>query len=150
MPYDISLIQIIFFYLLCAFFIFFVKNTVFIIIKSRIRCRFFKRNDLFPTHRFRMADDQLQRRSPQRAAKEYLRILHLAARVNETAVDTALHHLIDQDQAITAESVEALVYVETQQLFSPENVVVNEVDLAAYDDLFRDSGSLIHVGEAVQ
>ena len=108
------------------------------------------RNDLFPTHRFRMAYDQLQRRRPQGAAKEYLRILHLAARENETSVDTALHHLIDKDQLITAESVEALVYGETTQLFSPEDVLVQEVNLAVYDELFRDSGSLINVGEVVQ
>ena len=45
------------------------------------------REELFPTHRFRMAYDGLRRRHPSREAKEYLGILHLAARENEAAVD---------------------------------------------------------------
>ena len=59
------------------------------------------REDLFPTHRFRMAYDLLQREhAPRVADKEYLRILHLAARENETAVDQALGYLLDSGQPI--------------------------------------------------
>jgi hypothetical protein len=38
------------------------------------------RNDLFPSSRFRLAYDLLCARTPERAAKEYLQILYLAAR----------------------------------------------------------------------
>ncbi|RPJ00273.1 MAG: IS21 family transposase, partial [Deltaproteobacteria bacterium] len=43
------------------------------------------REELFPTHRFRMAYDGLRKWHPSRATKEYLGILHLAARENEAA-----------------------------------------------------------------
>jgi len=59
------------------------------------------RDALFPTHRFRMAYDWLKRHHPSRSAKEYLGILHLAARQNETGVDYALRTLIDEVQPIT-------------------------------------------------
>ena len=42
------------------------------------------REELFPSSRFRMAYDVLCRQQPERAAKEYLRILHLAARESES------------------------------------------------------------------
>jgi len=48
------------------------------------------RQDLFPTHRFRIAYDYLRQTCPVRASKEYLSILHLAATESETAVDNAL------------------------------------------------------------
>ena len=49
------------------------------------------RADLFPTHRFRMAYDVLCRAhsTSLRADKEYLRVLHLAARESESGVDAA-------------------------------------------------------------
>lgn len=47
-------------------------------------------DDLFPTLRFRQAYDQLQQRTPQRADREYVRVLHLAATHSETEVDAAL------------------------------------------------------------
>jgi hypothetical protein len=93
------------------------------------------RSDLFPTHRFRMAYDELQGRLPHRADKEYVRILHLAACESETGVDSALHHLLGHDEAITLESVKALVASETQRPSLPESVSIDVVDLAAYDDL---------------
>ena len=43
------------------------------------------RADLFPSSRFRMAYDVLRQQQPERAAKEYLRILHLAASESEAA-----------------------------------------------------------------
>ena len=43
--------------------------------------------DLFPTSRFRMAYDALQETTPERAGKEYLKILKLAAETGEVQVD---------------------------------------------------------------
>ena len=48
------------------------------------------RDEMFPTSRFRIAYDALkQRHNFKRANKEYLRILHMSAQVNEAAVDHA-------------------------------------------------------------
>ena len=93
------------------------------------------RKDLFPTHRFRMAYDELHGRCAHRAAKEYLRILHLAAMENETAVDEAMRALIDREEAITVEAVEALLRAGRQQLTSVDKVSITEVDLGVYDEL---------------
>jgi hypothetical protein len=82
-----------------------------------------------------MAYDELQGRIPHRADKEYVRILHLAACESETGVDSARHHLLGHDEAITLESVKALVASETQRPSLPESVSIDVVDLAAYDDL---------------
>ena len=92
------------------------------------------RQDLFPTHRFRVAYDQLKSRLNGRSSKEYLRILHLAARENEAAVDAALQHLIEAQVAITAETVRELVAAAVVPS-SPRDVQIDEVDLTTYDAL---------------
>ena len=92
------------------------------------------RQDLFPTHRFRVAYDWLKQRRPSRAAKKYLQILHLAARENEAAVDDALRTLINEDQPIALEAVEALVSGQ-QEVAPATEVHIAEIDLAAYDTL---------------
>jgi hypothetical protein len=63
------------------------------------------REDLFPSSRFRMAYDALRETTPGRASREYLKILELAARENESLVDDALRTLLDEDQRITAQAV---------------------------------------------
>lgn len=92
------------------------------------------RDDLFPTSYFRMAFDALERQTPNRAHKTYLRILYLAARENETAVDQALRFLINSEQAITFEQVEALVH-EATALPAPTDVHIDDIDLERYDAL---------------
>ena len=52
------------------------------------------REDMFPTSRFRMAYDALRETHPSRASREYLQILELAARENESLVDDALRALL--------------------------------------------------------
>jgi hypothetical protein len=93
------------------------------------------REELFPTHRFRMAYDWLKGRHPSRAAKEYLGILHLAAKENEAAVDDALRVLIDEELPISIEAVERLIGGSEDRIPFPVQVVIPEVDLAAYDAL---------------
>lgn len=100
------------------------------------------RSDLFPTHNFRIAYDSLKRQIPQRASKEYLEILHLSARENETAVDNAIALLIDQYKKIRFESVKAIV-MDGLQLGSPEeDVIIKAVDLKAYDGLLNNFSHL--------
>jgi hypothetical protein len=95
------------------------------------------RADLFPTSRFRMAYDALKRRyAPSRASKEYLRILYQAARESEAAVDDALRLLIERQESITAEAVDAIVS-SGQQPPKPLDITIPEVDLAAYDAMLN-------------
>lgn len=94
------------------------------------------REDLFPTHRFRMAYDWLRRAHPSRAAKEYLGILYLAARENEAAVDYALRTLIEKEQPITIGAVE-MIMGSLEQIPSPTQIIIAEVDLGAYDALLN-------------
>ncbi|MFQ5859325.1 MAG: IS21 family transposase [Anaerolineae bacterium] len=90
------------------------------------------RDDLFPTSRFRMAYDALQASHPTRAQKEYLQILHLAARETETGVDDALRVLLGRDGPLTAAAVEELVR-SGQEIPPATEVTVAPVDLGAYD-----------------
>jgi len=92
------------------------------------------REEMFPGTCFRVAYDELKERHTQQvAAREYLKILAMAARESETAVIAALTRLCGR-QPITAQAVEELV--RTQQLPSPvTDVGVVAVDLACYDRL---------------
>jgi hypothetical protein len=92
------------------------------------------RDALFPTHRFRMAYDWLKERKPSKAAKEYLGILHLAARRNEAMVDYALGNLIDEEQPITIDAVAGIMNC-LDQIPSPAEVIIEKVDLGVYDVL---------------
>jgi hypothetical protein len=94
------------------------------------------RSDLFPTHRFRMAYDYLRGKSPGQASKEYLKILHLAASENETTVDNVLYQLVNQDKEITAQTVKDLIE-SGQQLLSPKDIVIADVDIKSYDLLLE-------------
>jgi len=51
-----------------------------------------------------MAYDAFRETTPGRAAQEYLKILELAARGNESLVDERLAALLDTDQPITGAS----------------------------------------------
>jgi len=92
------------------------------------------RDDLFPTSRFRMAYDALRAGRPARASRDYLRILHLAARESETLVDEALRGLFHEERPITAEAVEARLR-DRQRLAAPTAVRIAPADLTAYDAL---------------
>ena len=94
------------------------------------------RQDLFPTHRFRMAYDQLRHRLNGRSSKEYLRILELAAKENEAAVDEALGHLLHSERIITASAVSELLAC-GEGISTPRDVVVAPVELSAYDALLE-------------
>ncbi len=95
------------------------------------------RADLFPTSRFRMAYDALIQQQPERAHKEYLSILRLAAHENETDVDEALQRLIEKDEPITVAAVEALLQ-DAQPLEITKQVTVASVDLESYDSLLQE------------
>lgn len=92
------------------------------------------RADLFPSSRFRMAYDLLLERQPQRAAKEYLRILHLAAREGEAAVESALIALLEEGGPLDAAAVEERLR-RRDPIRPATEVTVPPVDLGLYDAL---------------
>jgi len=93
------------------------------------------RSDLFPTSRFRIAYDELSKKhSPAKAAREYLLILELAARENETGVDNSLRYLLERELQISFVAVEKILCSGKK----PEKVtavVIERVCLDGYDQL---------------
>ncbi len=91
--------------------------------------------DLFPSHTFRMAYDELKRvhSSSLAADKQYLRVLHLAAKESEAAVSAALSQLLNSTQPLTLVSVKTLI---NQEIEEP-SVQVRAVDLSVYNSLLH-------------
>jgi Mu transposase, C-terminal domain len=92
------------------------------------------REDLFPTSTFRMAYDLLRQSRRERAAREYLQILHLAAREGEARVESILRGLLLGEGALTA----ARVTEELARDAAPPTmteVTIEAVDLTRYDRL---------------
>jgi hypothetical protein len=95
------------------------------------------RDDLFPTSRFRIAYDILKDESPVRANREYLKILHLAAKESESAVDRTLGMLLDSESPIRAEEIKNLV-CQSQQPEQVKDPIIVEINLQIYDSLFEE------------
>jgi hypothetical protein len=92
--------------------------------------------EMFPTSRFRLAYDALLEQQPRRAAKEYVRILHLAARGSEVGVEAALALLMGRKEPLSAAAVEE----ELRRGEPPPavtGVTVGAVDLSLYDRLLE-------------
>jgi hypothetical protein len=94
------------------------------------------REDLFPTSRFRMAYDALRETTPERASREYLKILEVAARENESLVDDALRTLLADDQPILVQAVAAWIGRREPARGATE-VHVEATELSSFDLLFR-------------
>jgi hypothetical protein len=95
------------------------------------------RKDLFPTHRFRMAYDFLNKRNRQKSHKEYLNILHLAAKESETAVDQALSYLFNKGITIAYDSI--LSFLRSNDKYTTvQDIQISEVDISAYDRLLQE------------
>jgi len=90
------------------------------------------REDLFPTTRFRIAYDTLNRHGA--GTRRYLKILDLAARTSESAVDDALRGLIDRGGAIDPESIGQFVRDRLEPRAETEVEVVTPA-LSMYDGL---------------
>ena len=87
------------------------------------------REDLFPSHRFRMAYDALKKN-----AKAYLALLNLAAKQGEARVDDAVRVLLEKGDVPDAQSVERLLG-SSEKVSAPTEVEIAEVDLEIYDSL---------------
>ena len=95
------------------------------------------RGDLFPTLRFRMAYDLLGSGMTGKTDREYLKILELAAKESETAVDRILASLIENQIPVSCEAVETLLSKQRDDLPSVRDVIIDEVDISIYDTLFE-------------
>jgi len=91
------------------------------------------RDDLFPTTTFRLAYDWLVRSGVEKADRDYVRILHLAASTSESEVEIALTLLLEASTLPCFDAVRDLVHpphsTEILALSPPR------LDLSAYDDL---------------
>jgi hypothetical protein len=90
------------------------------------------RDDLFPTVTFRRTYDAFVAWRPERADKEYLRVLHHAAMNGETDTDLALAALLEAGNLPLLASVKELTDV--RQDVVPE-VHIPAPDLCSYDEL---------------
>lgn len=99
--------------------------------------RYRYREEMFPTSRFRQAYDALREQEPERAVREYLAILKLAAGEGEELVDRALGQLLGGEEKWQSEEVERLV-VSRESVPSLTEVKVAEVDLSCFDELLAD------------
>jgi hypothetical protein len=95
------------------------------------------KDNMFPTSQFRIAYDLLRNRyGTKQGNKQYLKILELAARESETAVNETLRFLINQTYEVKFDVVEKIVESE-QQPPAVTDVDVEGVDLASYDHLLE-------------
>jgi hypothetical protein len=92
------------------------------------------RQEMFPSSRFRWAYDVLVERCPGRAVREYLAILHLAARRSQSGVEAALTQLLESGRLPSVSAVEE-EWNRSDKTMSPALVTVAAVDLASYDAL---------------
>jgi hypothetical protein len=92
--------------------------------------------EMFPSSHFRMVYDVLCQRHPGRAAKEYLRILYLAARESEGGVQAALVELLSAGGRVDAAAV-AEKLRQHGQVRQATEVTVAPVDLSQYDALLE-------------
>ncbi len=101
------------------------------------------REDLFPTHRFRMAYDHLKGHNAQQAAsKAYLLILQLAARHGESLIDQALDRLLGAGAPVTVDAVkEDLAHDASVEIRGSRmrDVHIAPVNLALYDSLLEEA-----------
>jgi len=90
---------------------------------------------LFPSSYFRIAYDRLCAWCQAEANREYVRILHLAARGSETLVNQALRRLLDEEQLPRAAAVHALVSWLSQSGRKAPEVTLDAPDLTRYDSI---------------
>lgn len=95
------------------------------------------KDDLFPTSHFRIAYDMLREAHTIRQAnKEYLKILELAAKKSESLVNEALRLLINLEEEISFEKVDAFIDSK-QRAPDPTDVYIESVDIQEYDSLLE-------------
>lgn len=100
------------------------------------------RDDLFPSLAFRRAYDVLTERRPERADREYVRVLHLAATTSEAEVEMALQRVLDDGTIPTFDAVRELVG--SSQPVAVPQLRCAPLDLGIYDRLLPSQGQASH------
>lgn len=90
------------------------------------------RDELFPSVIFRQAYDALRQKRPEKADREYLTILHLAATNSEQDVEAALATLLEAKQLPLSATVRELVQEPACEM---PPVSIPAPDLCSYDEL---------------
>jgi transposase InsO family protein len=98
--------------------------------------RFRHRQQLFPQFIFRVAYDRLRETMPERADKEYLRILEMAALTGEESVAAVLDDLFENGCQLSAKSVTDALPAQRALLIEPIRLLMPvKVQLSDYDGL---------------
>lgn len=92
-------------------------------------------SDLFPSVMFRVAYDYMREHDPAGADRQYVRILHIAAKESEQRVDEALRYFIEQGEDITAAGVSD--WVKSPFEFDCRQIKAEPLQLDAYDSLLE-------------
>ena len=103
------------------------------------------KQDMFPSSYFKMAYDHLKRRNPLRANKEYVNILHIAAKEGESLAEAAIKKLISKEETMSAEAVRKLA-VKGGDLPKATDVSIDEVELGIYDELLTSREEVVAHG----
>jgi len=101
------------------------------------------KDDMFPTSQFRIAYDILRHQhGAKQANKQYLKILELAAKENQTVVNEALRFLINRAETIDFATVKQMVESK-QQPPAVTDVRIGEIDIDGYDCLLEYGEALL-------
>ena len=101
------------------------------------------KDDMFPTSQFRIAYDILRHQHGiKQANKHYLKILELAAKENQTAVNESLRFLINHADVIDFVTVKQMVNSE-QQPPAVTDVFIGDIDIEGYDCLLESAEVLL-------
>ena len=119
------------------------RHVIWSLVKKPGAFRLYRyREDLFPSLVFRRAYDTLRGQLEEnKADKEYVRILHLAASTMEADVEAALELLLEAGALISAEVVKGMVT--DSDTLAAVGMAAPTVDLLIYDNLLsRQEGCL--------
>jgi hypothetical protein len=101
------------------------------------------REDLFPSIAFRMAYDRLKaQHTVQKAAKEYLKILQLAATEGENLVEQALESLLELGGSVSFVQVQMIVENWNGAPRPTTELRIEAVDLRGYDGLLGEKEAM--------
>lgn len=92
------------------------------------------KSEMFPSSYFRIAYDDLKRRNPLRANKEYVNLLYTASREGQDRTESAIRHLLSRDLSVSAESVRKIL-AKNGRIPSITDVAIDDIALKAYDEL---------------
>ncbi len=101
------------------------------------------KDDMFPSSQFRIAYDILRNQHGiKQANKQYLKILELAAKENQTVVNEALRFLINHADGIDFDTVEQMVRSKQQSL-AVTDIYIGDIDLDSYDYLLESADNCL-------